>query len=71
MKDNLKQMRINTGKSQVDLAEESGIDASHLSRIERGKARPGPKLAAKLAGLLNVTTEQFWGYFKEGQDGSD
>lgn len=45
----LKRIRLEKGIKQIDLAGKVGIDQSHLSRIESGRERASPDVAAKLA----------------------
>lgn len=46
--------RIEQMLSIQELAKRSGISASHISRIERGKRRPSPETLEKLAPHLQV-----------------
>ncbi len=50
--------RAEKGLSLTQVSEAVDYDRGGLSRIERGKARPRPALANKLATLLGVSRDQ-------------
>jgi len=45
----LKSLRIKRGQTLVQVARSVGTDAGNLSRVENGKQRPSPRMAAALA----------------------
>jgi len=51
---NIKRFRINSGFSQEDLAEKSGISVPYLGAIERGEKWPSPAIFAEIALSLTV-----------------
>src|SRR3546814_18854499 len=52
---NCKKRRAELGMSQAELAERSGVAASHLSHIEQGKANPTLEVLQHLAEGLQTT----------------
>lgn len=54
----LRKIRKGRGYSLVQASEILGIDASHLSRIERGLQRPSPDVAELLSKLFGVSEIQ-------------
>ena len=46
-------------ESQVDFAAKLGITRQHLCDLEHGRKSVSPKLAAKYAGILGYSREQF------------
>jgi transcriptional regulator with XRE-family HTH domain len=46
--------RKNTGLTQVQLAEKTGIDQSDISRIENGEANPSLKTLKRLASAMDM-----------------
>src|SRR3546814_21042139 len=52
---NCKKRRAELGMSQAELAERSGVAASHLSHIEQGKAHPTLEVLQQLAEGLQTT----------------
>lgn len=50
----LRESRIEQGLSIQELSTLSGISASHISRIERGKRKPSPHTLKKIAPYLRV-----------------
>lgn len=61
--DRLKQLRIERGMSQRELATE-GVSYAYISRIEAGSRQPSVKALRKLAAKLGVTPE----YLETGSD---
>ncbi len=47
--------------SQTELAEMAGVTQSAISLLERGKRRPSPKLARKIASALGVRPQELFG----------
>jgi transcriptional regulator with XRE-family HTH domain len=45
----IKAARLKRGQTLVQVAKAIGTDAGNLSRVENGKQKPSPKMAAKLA----------------------
>ena len=56
---NMKVKRVIAGLTQEELAQKAGISRAHVTRIERGTAKPSVPVAKKLARILNVN----WGDF--------
>ena len=56
---NMKLKRVIAGLTQEELAQKAGISRAHVTRIERGSAKPSVPVAKKLARILNVN----WGDF--------
>lgn len=54
----LEAMRRKAGWSQTRLAAAARLQASDISRYERGWAKPFPKQAARLAKLLGLAAEE-------------
>jgi DNA-binding XRE family transcriptional regulator len=52
---NVRRLRIAAGLSQTALAKRSGLDRSHLSRLERGRLTPTLLTLRRLAKTLQVT----------------
>lgn len=44
------------GLSLRDVSREAGVSASHLSRIETGRARPSSRIVARLCHFYGTTT---------------
>lgn len=54
---NLKELRIESGLSQAQLAEKTGLSQSALARWELGKTEPTASAIELLADFFNVSTE--------------
>ncbi len=52
---NLRQARLEHGLSQEKLAHASGLNMTHVARIERGEREPGVRTVAKLTRGLGVS----------------
>ena len=61
----LKELRENQGKSQIDVARETGISQKNLSKYETGKFKPKYETLKKLADYYNVTVAYILGEEKE------
>lgn len=59
--DRLKQMRIQRGLTQDDLADRIGIGRAQMNRYEREKTQPEPEIMVRLAIELGVTTDWLYG----------
>jgi transcriptional regulator with XRE-family HTH domain len=53
---NIRYFRVKLGLSQVQLASDSGVDTSYISRIERGLENPTITTLNKIAKALGVGT---------------
>src|SRR5687768_3334207 len=51
----LKEVRLARNVTQADLAEKAQVALSHLSKLEKGEAAPGPDLLDRLAKALDST----------------
>ena len=60
MINNLKQLREDKNMRQYDLAQEAGISRSYYTMIENGKKRPSPKVAKRIAKILNFDWTIFY-----------
>ena len=49
--------------TQEELATLLGISESTIRAYEYGQRRPSPKIAAQIANLFSLTTEQLWNMF--------
>jgi transcriptional regulator with XRE-family HTH domain len=49
----LRRRRIESGLSQVDLADRAGISKSHMSMIEGGRAGASPRVLQRLADVMD------------------
>lgn len=58
----LKQLRLETGRKQEDVAEEAGIAREYLSRLENGKVRLSRDLAEVFAGIYKVSAAELMGF---------
>jgi len=52
--ENIKKIREKIGKTQEELAKESGIHYSYLSRIERGVVNPSSEVLESIVKALKV-----------------
>lgn len=52
--DRLKKRRLKMGLTQAQIAEQSGVTASHISIIERGRANPTFDVMARLAEAVGL-----------------
>ena len=52
---NLRRAREAAGLSQVDLSQASGVDLSHLNRIENARRDPTTTMLLRLARALGTT----------------
>lgn len=55
----LSSIRLGDGLSQMEFANKLGISKSHLCDIEKGRKTVSPARAARFAGLLGYSEEQF------------
>lgn len=61
-KDRIEEAMRETGKKQVDLVRDTGLNKSIISRCVSGKSEPGNVTVAKLARALSVSEMWLWGY---------
>ena len=52
----------NAGKKQIDIAKETGLSHSSISRYLSGQMEPKQKAVALIAKALNVSEWWLWGY---------
>ena len=57
---NIREKREESGLSQKELAEKSGITQSFLCDIEQGRSKPSIDVAIKLAKVLKVKDIKFF-----------
>lgn len=55
----IRKLRHEQGLTLDDLAEQAGISASHLSRLERGQTLPSFTVLAGIAHVLGVSIDEF------------
>lgn len=60
MKSNLKQLRMNAGLNQKQLAEKAGIVPSQILKMELDDANPTLKSAFKVAKAIGADISQIW-----------
>ncbi|MBS3885583.1 MAG: helix-turn-helix transcriptional regulator [Dethiobacter sp.] len=65
MRDWLKNMRVNQGYTQADIAEMACVDVTMISKIELGERRPSVEVAKKIANVLGFNWTLFY------QDGDE
>lgn len=58
----IRDRRAEVGMSLRDLAGRLGIDAGHLSRIERGMIGVGDSLRLRIADVLDSSPDDLWSY---------
>ena len=56
----LRQLRMQKGLSQVELANLAGVNSNHLSRYERGDSKPTARYLKILADCLGVSTDYLY-----------
>ena len=54
--------REQSGKTQLQVAQEINIAKAAYQRYECGKVIPNAKLANRIAKALKTTSEKLWGY---------
>jgi transcriptional regulator with XRE-family HTH domain len=57
---NIRRLRKNRGATQEDLADDAGLDAGYLGKIERGLENPSLKKLAAIAAALDVNPGVFF-----------
>ena len=62
---NLKQLREERGWSQERVAHESGLNPSHVAKIERTEREPGVRSISKLSKALGISAAELF----DGIDG--
>jgi len=60
----LASLRKDRGFTQLEIAEKIGVIQPIISDYERGRLRPHPDMLVKLAGVLNVSTDELLGIAK-------
>ena len=58
----IKQLRLERGATQEDVALEAGTNAGNLSRIERCQQQPALELVEKIAAALGMTVAELYAY---------
>jgi len=58
----IKQLRLERGATQEDVALEAGTNAGNLSRIERCQQKPALELVEKIAASLGMTVADLYAY---------
>lgn len=58
----IKQLRLERGATQEDVALEAGTNAGNLSRIERCQQQPALELVEKIAAALGMTVADLYAY---------
>ena len=57
----LRELRKATGKTQVELAQELGVQQAHISQLEAGRGELSVALLVRLAQVLGVSTDYLVG----------
>ena len=60
--DRLREAMADTGKKQIDLVRETGLDRASINRYLAGKHEPKQKAINRLAIALDVDEMWLWGY---------
>lgn len=55
---NMRRVRENQNRDQVEVAEEAGIDTSYYARIERGEANPTLEILYAIVKALHVKSSE-------------
>lgn len=63
----IKQLRLERGATQEDVALEAGTNAGNLSRIERCQQQPALELVEKIAAALGMTVADLYTYTADQQ----
>ena len=58
----IRKLRLDKALTQLTLAQEAGVKANTLARLERGEHKPSPDTIEGLAKALGVTASDIWGY---------
>ena len=58
----LKEARIQSGKTQVQVAKEIGVAETAYQKYEHGKSIPSVIMGNRIARSLGTTSEKIWGY---------
>lgn len=58
----LRAAREASGKTQAQVAKESGIAEAAYQRYEYDKSEPGVRTANRIARAVNSTSERLWGF---------
>lgn len=67
LSERLRELRINMGLTQTEIAEKLGISRVNYNRYEKGERTPDDDLKRKLADFFNVSIDYLIGH-KEGYD---
>ncbi|WP_147106661.1 helix-turn-helix domain-containing protein [Tateyamaria sp. syn59] len=67
----LKEMRKQSGLTQIQLADAIGADQSDISKIERGERRLDVVELVYVCRALGITTDAFFAVFEEYLEGDD
>lgn len=51
----LKELRLDKGLTQAELAEKADMNGNYYAKIERGEVKPAPEAYEKIAKALKVT----------------
>ena len=63
----LKELRMQAGITQKELAERLGVTKSVVSYYELSERNPSPEVLIKLAGIFHVTTDYLLGIEKKSE----
>lgn len=64
----LRELRVNAGLRQADVAKKLDVDQAAVSHWDNGKSRPTRKYIKKLAKLYGVTDEQLLAVISGGAE---
>ncbi len=57
-RNNIRRLRLEAGRRQLDLARKLNVYQSEISQIERGEREPGVYLAKRIAKVFGRTVEE-------------
>lgn len=58
----IKAARVQSGKTQPQVAKELKLDIRLYQRYEHGEVTPNAKVGNRIAKALGTTSEKLWGY---------
>ena len=63
----LRELRLNANLSQEKLADESGLDRSYISLLERGKAQPTLETLFRLSSVIKIPASEIIGLLEQNR----
>ena len=65
----MRDMRLEEGFSQAELARKTRMNQTHISEIERNVRQPWPKARRSIARVLGVHPHELWPDLEKGGSG--